>query len=230
MKKMLLTVSVILMALSAQGQDFNFDISFAIGSPQGDFAQSLDRDAYGLDAAFTYKVGREIPLHLGVGIMYQNYGWRERETQFVEGVPEVDVNVRTTNNLITPQFIMRLEPRLGGFSPFIEGSIGFNYLYTQSSIRDEYEDEEIASSINYDYFTSNYGIGGGAKFRLWEGYDEDGDFWGVHLFIKTKYMLGGEAQYLKEGDLIARGNDLEYIISRSRTDLTTFNIGVLFNF
>jgi len=230
MKKIHLTFAILLTALTLQAQPFNFDISIAVGTPQGDFGQSLDRNSYGADFAFTYQVGREIPLHVGVGMMYQNYGWREREAQFVDGVPEVDVNVRTTNNLISPQFIMRLEPKIGGFSPFVEGSIGFNYLYTESSIRDTYEHEEIASTVNYDFYTSNMGIGGGAKFLLWEGFDEDGDFWGIHLIVKTKFMLGGEAMYLKEGDLIPRGNGLDYIVTRSRTDLTTFNIGVVFNF
>jgi len=230
MKKIHLTLVITLVAITGFAQPFNVDISFALGTPQGDFQQSLDRNSYGLDLAFTYQVGRDIPLHIGAGMVYQNYGWRERSAQFIDGVPEVDVNVRTTNNLITPQLLMRLEPRYGGFSPFVEGSIGFNYLYTESSIRDEYEDDEIASSVNYDYFTSNVGIGGGAKFLLWEGYDEDGDFWGIHLFLKTKYMLGGEALYLREGDLVANGNDLELNLSRSRTDLTTFNVGVVFNF
>jgi hypothetical protein len=43
-------------------------------------------------------------------------------------------------------------------------------------------------------------------------------------------MLGGEALYLKEGDLIPNGNNLEYVVSQSRTDLTTFNVGLVFNF
>lgn len=230
MKTLHLAILTALLASATTAQPFNFDISFALGTPQGSFQQSLERDSYGLDFAFTYQIGRNIPIHIGAGMMYQNYGWRERETQFVDGAPEVDINVRTTNNMITPQLIMRIEPTMGGFSPFIEGSVGFNYLYTESSITDMYDDEEIASTVNYDYFTSNSGIGAGAKFRLWQGYDDDGDFIGVHLILKTKYMLGGEAMYLKEGDLIPRGNDLEYIVSRSRTDLTTFNVGVVFNF
>ncbi|MCR9131522.1 MAG: porin family protein [bacterium] len=221
---------VTLLSASATAQPFNFDISFAMGTPQGAFQQSLERDSYGVDFAFTYQIGRDIPIHIGAGMMYQNYGWRERETQFIDGVPEVDVNVRTTNNMITPQLIMRIEPNLGSFSPFIEGSVGFNYLYTQSSITDLYDDEEIASTVNYDYFTSNSGIGAGAKFRLWEGFNDDGDFVGLHLILKTKYMLGGEALYLKEGDLIPNGNNLDYVVSQSRTDLTTFNIGLVFNF
>ncbi len=229
-KHLKLLIAVFLISTSIQAQPFNFDISFALGAPQGDFGQTLDRNSYGLDLAFTYKVGRDLPLYIGAGFMYQNYGWRERETQFVVGVPEVDVNVRTTNNLITPHFLLRIEPRIGGFTPFIEGSVGFNYLFTESAIRDDFDDEDIANTVNYDYFTSNYGIGGGAKFLLWEGFNDQGDFYGIHLILKTKYMLGGEAMYLKEGDLVPIGDELEYNLSRSRTDLATFNVGVVFSF
>ena len=221
---------IALVSAAANAQPFNFDIGFALGSPQGSFQQVLDRDSYGLDMGFTYQLGRNSPIHIGAGFLYQNYGWRERQTQFVSGAPEVDVTVRTTNNLITPHLLLRLEPRFGGFSPFIESTVGFNYLFTQSSIVDDWDDEEIASSVNYDYFTSSMGLGGGAKFRLWEGYDEDGDFFGVHLILKTKYLLGGEALYLTEGDLVPNGNALEYNVRKSRTDLTTFNVGISLNF
>ena len=221
---------VVLMSTGGLAQPFNVEMSFALGTPQGDFQKSLDREAYGADLAFTYRLGRHSPIHLGAGVLYQNYGWKERNSTFLPEIPEVAVNVRTTNNMITPHLILRVQPELGGFSPFVEGTWGFNYLFTESSIRDEWDDEEIASSVNYDYFTSNIGIGGGAKIRLWEGYDDEGDFVGVHLLVKSRYMLGGEAMYLKEGDLINNGNSLEYHVSRSRTDITTFNVGLVFSF
>ena len=64
MKEIHITILILLASISLNAQPFNFDISFALGSPQGDFGQSLNRNAYGLDAAFTYQLGREIPLHL----------------------------------------------------------------------------------------------------------------------------------------------------------------------
>ena len=228
--KIFYTLVAVLVAAGTNAQPFNMEISFALGSPQGDFRQSLERDSYGLDLAFTYQLSKNSPIHVGAGFLYQNYGWVERNSTFLPDIPEVSVNVRTTNNMITPHLILRIQPELGGFSPFMEGTWGFNYLFTESSIHDEWDDEEIASSVNYDYTTSNVGIGGGAKIRLWEGYDDDGDFIGVHLLLKSRYMLGGEALYLKEGDLINHGNTLEYNVSKSRTDITTFNVGFVLSF
>tara|TARA_R110000868_G_scaffold259361_1_gene517117 strand:- start:18132 stop:18788 length:657 start_codon:yes stop_codon:yes gene_type:complete len=212
-----------------KAQAFNFDIGFALGTPNGSFQQSLDRNSYGLDIGATYQIGNS-PFHIGGGLVYQNFGWSERSEYFSPDIPEVELRVRTTNNMVTPHLLVRIEPNLGVISPFVEGMYGFNYLYTESSVLDDWDEEEIASSVNYDSYTSSVGIGGGVKFKLYEGYDEDGDFIGVSLILKTKYMLGGEANYLKEGGLVRTRRGIDYDVSRSRTDLTTFNVGFVLNF
>ncbi len=219
----------IAMPLMSVAQDFNFDIGFALGTPMGSFQQSLDRNSYGVDMGATYQIPNT-PIHLGGGLVYQNYGWTERSEYFSPDIQEVKLRVRTTNNMVTPHFLMRIEPDMGAVSPFVEGILGFNYLYTESSVLDDWAEDEIASSVNYDSYTSSYGIGGGMKFKLYEGYDEDGDFFGVSVVVKAKYMLGGEANYLKEGGLTRSRRGLNYDVSRSRTDLTTFNVGFVFNF
>lgn len=209
-------------------QPFNIDLNFAVGAPQGGFAEELDRNSYGLDIVFTYQIPYS-PIHIGAGIGYQNYGWKQRST-YIDGIPEVDLDVRTTNNIITPHLLARIEAPYGFVQPFIEGSMGFNYLYTETSLIDDYHEEDIASDVNHDYITTNSGLGGGFKINLYEGFDEDGDYRGISLMMKAKYMLGGNASYLREGDLIRNGNFLDLNIRESRTDLVTFNIGVSFNF
>ncbi len=210
------------------GQNYNIDLSFALGDPQGSFAQTLDRNAYGVDASFTTKIPK-MPVHIGAGFIFQNFGWTERNEHFNSNIPEVDVRVRTTNNMITPHLLLRLEPGFGLISPFLEGSVGFNYLYTHSSVINDW-DEEMSGTVNYDYLTSNFGMGGGLKVRLYEGFDDDGEFMGVALVLRARRMIGGEALYMREGDLVSTAGGLEYNLNKSRTDLTTFNIGFMFNF
>ncbi|RNC84766.1 MAG: hypothetical protein ED557_07250 [Balneola sp.] len=229
----MIRIVTIFLILSISGiihaQSFNIDVGFALGTPQGSFQQALDRNSYGVDLAGTYQLPG-LPIHIGGGLIYQNFGWAERSEYFSPDIQEVLVRVRTTNNMVTPHFLMRFEPAYGAIRPFIEGMIGINYLYTESSVVDDWSEEDIASTINYDYTTTNYGIGGGLKFRLYEGYDEDGDFFGVSMIVKAKHMLGGEASYLREGGLIRNRRGVEYDVTRSRTDLTTFNVGVVFSF
>jgi len=230
MKKITYTLfALMVLTVSLSGQEFNFDIGFALGTPNGSFQQSLERNSYGLDIGATYQIGNS-PIHLGGGLVYQNYGWRERSEYFSPNIQEVELRVRTTNNMVTPHFLLRIEPNIGMISPFLEGMFGFNYLYTESSVLDDWAEEEIASSVNYDSYASSLGVGGGLKFKLYEGFDDDGDFIGVSMIVKAKYMLGGEADYLKEGGLTRTRRGLEYDISRSRTDLTTFNVGVVLSF
>ncbi|MFV1883176.1 MAG: hypothetical protein ACMZ7B_01605 [Balneola sp.] len=230
MKKLKVFVfGILLIPGFTAAQGFNFDIGFALGTPQGSFQQSLDRNAYGLDMAATYQIPNS-PIHFGIGGVYQNFGWQERSEFFSPDIQEVRVRVRTTNNMFTPHLLMRFEPQYGIIKPFVEGMVGFNYLYTESSVLDDWDEGELASSVNHDYYTPSYGVGGGVKFKLYEGFDDDGDFFGISLIVKTKYMLGGEADYLKEGDLIRTRRGVDYNVSRSRTDLTTFNVGFVFNF
>ena len=226
MLKLLLLVPIC--SGSLNGQDYNIDLSFALGSPQGSFAQTLERDSYGIDASFTTKVPK-MPIHIGAGFIYQNFGWTERNEYFNSNIPEVDVRVRTTNNMITPHLLLRLEPDFGFMSPFLEGSVGFNYLYTHSSVINDW-DEELSGTVNYDYLTSNFGMGGGMKFRLYEGFDDEGEYLGVALVLRARRMIGGEALYMREGDLVSTSGGLEYNLNKSRTDLTTFNIGFMLNF
>lgn len=229
MKGIKTLIVLIALPITLSAQAYNLDIGFALGTPNGSFRQSLDRNSYGIDIAATYQIANS-PIHLGGGLVYQNYGWRERSEYLSPNIQEIKLRIRTTNNMVTPHLLMRIEPEIGMISPFLEGMIGFNYLYTESSALDDWDDEEIASSVNYDSYTSSYGIGGGMKFRLYEGYDDDGDFIGVSLIVKAKYMLGGEADYLKEGGLIRTRRGLSYDISNSRTDLTTFNVGFVLTF
>lgn len=227
--KRIICLVIILMPVVSAAQSFNLDVGFALGTPMGSFQQSLDRNSYGIDMGATYQIPYT-PIHVGGGLVYQNYGWTERSEYFSPDIQEIKLRVRTTNNMVTPHFLMRIEPDMGIFGPFLEGMVGFNYLYTESSVLDDWAEDEIASSVNYDSYTSSYGIGGGMKFKLYEGYDNDGDFFGVSLTVKAKYLLGGEANYLKEGGLTRNRRGLNYDISRSRTDISTFNIGLTFSF
>ncbi len=234
MKKVTVFIlTAILISVSASAQHFghrpfSFEIDFAVGTPQGTFMQELERNSYGLDMSFTYQVP-DSPVHIGMGLTYQNFGWRERYTN-IYGIPEVDLKVRTTNNMVTPHLIMRIESPTQGFRPFVEGTLGFNYLFTESSLLDDWDDEEIASDINHDYLTSSFGLGGGVKIDLYEGLDDDGDFFGVSMVVRSRLNLGGEALYMKEGDLERTSDGVILNLRRSRTDLTTFNVGFVLSF
>ena len=208
-------------------QPFNIDLSFAMGTPKGSFSNALDRNLYGIDMALTYQL-QGTPLHFGMGLQYQNFGWSESYDYY-----SFDGKVRTTHDMISPHLLMRIEAPLSYISivsPFVEGIVGFNYLYTESKVVDFWSDEETPGTINYDHATPSYGIGGGLRIRLFEEFDFDGDYLKIAFLIKTRYMVGGEAVYLKEGGLTSTSSGLNYNLERSRTDLVTLNFGFVLSF
>jgi hypothetical protein len=230
MKKATLFFSILALSTATiQAQYSVIEASFIYGMPQGDFQQSLNRETYGFDASYLYNIDYT-PIQIGVGLNFHNYGWQTRREFFSPNIQEVQVKVRTTNNMANPHFIARIAPELGPVSPFVEGTIGFNYLYTQSSVLEEWEGEEIATTINHDFVTGSAGIGGGIRFSLYDGYDDDGDRFRVNLVMKGRLLIGGEADYLREGDLLRTRRGLQYSLNRSRTDMTTYSIGFSINF
>lgn len=230
MKKYNLVPLILLLGtnLSVFSQSFQLDVNALVGTPKGVFMDELNRNSIGVDLALTYQI-ENTPIYVGTGITLQNYGWKERDT-YLYNAPEIDVSVRTTNNIVTPYFILKLEEQVGRVSPFIEAQLGINYLYTESTLIDSWDEEEIASDINYDYYTTSSGFGGGLKFKLYEGFTQTGKHNNINLVLKGKFMNGGNARYLKEGDLHVNGNDLILNVRESRTDIISYSVGISFSF
>ncbi|MBN2410639.1 hypothetical protein JXQ31_03030, partial [candidate division KSB1 bacterium] len=108
-----------------------------------------------------------------------------------------------------------------------------NYLFTSTEIKNQYsfgEDEEIASSTNQDDFTSSYGGGGGLMIKVYEGFNKNSSLYEIFVDIGIKYLVGGEAEYLKEGSITRKNNKVYYDLSKSTTDLLNFHIGAAINF
>ena len=76
------------------------------------------------------------------------------------------------------------------------------------------------------------GYGGGIMFQVWHrksrAKEARGKIYAVHIDAKALYIAGGEAEYLKEGSIIIHDDaTVEYIVSKSKTDLLDIHISVL---
>ena len=116
----------------------------------------------------------------------------------------------------------------------MDGLFGFSYLFTETKIKDESDLEEIASSTNFDDFTYSYGAGGGVMIQVFDGTKKlpaDAGFAPIILIdLRIRYLIGGEAEYLKEGSITRENGQLFYDVSKSDTDLMTLHIGVVLEF
>ena len=202
-------------------------INFILGFPQGEFKENIDRLGVGIGGEFmilTPKPGS--PFGIGINAGFINYGDETRREPFSLTIPDVTVDVSRTNNLVNFHLMFRVAPHAGKLRPYLEGFIGGAYIFTETTIKSE-GDEEIASSTNFDDFAWNYGAGGGLMYEVYRNNDD-----GSALFIdiKVRYLLGSEAEYLKEGSVIIENGQLSYEVSKSKTDLLTAQLGVIYFF
>ncbi|RPI25832.1 MAG: hypothetical protein EHM61_13340 [Acidobacteria bacterium] len=235
MKRQFLVGSALFLALlfaflsPAAGQNFDLGADFIIGLPQNQFRDNINEEGYGASGHFGYFLG-DSPIMIGVDAGFLNYGTMKRWEPFSDEIPEVTVRVQTTNNILLAHGFLRLQPQQGPVRPYVEGLLGFKYLFTRTSVVDEFYDETIASSTNFDDLAGSWGVGTGLDIRLWENRRHRGVV-DVSLTLGAKYLWGSEAEYLKKGS-IRRDPDggVTYLVLQSRTTMLIPSIGARVRF
>lgn len=223
-------VAPLLMPLVGSAQHFQGNLDLVVGVPRGEFRDNVDRAGLGLEVGIGW-APRGAPFMVGIDFQYLNYGDESRREPFSTTIPDVTVKVSTTNDIFMSHLAVRLQPNEGFFRPYMEGLAGVNYLFTRTEISNVSTDEEVASSTNFDDAAFSYGGGAGAMFRVYESTDDaNAGLKEVLINVGTRYMLGGEAEYLKEGSVRRENGRVAYDVSKSETDLLTFRVGVVLRF
>ena len=209
---------------------FDTGISIGIAAPQGEFRDNVDRNGFSFSGSALIRPGL-VPVKFGIELGYINYGSENRRESFSYTIPDVTVRVERTNNIFLGHLLVRLQKDAGIISPYLDGLVGFNYLWTETKIRDVYNFEEITSSKNLDDLAFSYGVGGGFMFNVYEARTVVADIAKIYIDLKVRYLYGGKAEYLKEGAVrIDEYDNVIYDISKSTTDLMLYQIGVVFSF
>lgn len=210
---------------------FEAGLSLGASIPQGEFADQNDAVGFGGNLHFLYQLPAT-PVALGVNIGFMNYGSESRNEPFSTTIPDVTVRVTNSNNLVNGHLVTRIQPPNATFKPYLEGLFGFNYLFTDTKIEDnDFDDDDVASSTNFEDWTTSMGLGIGFRFKLTTLKDENAVPTGnLFLEVGTRYLWGGEAEYLKEGSIGHDNGKVVYDVTQSRTDLMQINVGVVFEF
>lgn len=215
---------------------FSVGMDLNLGTPLSGFANTMDRAGFGATFQGGYQL-RNQPVMLGLDLGFLNFGRDRRNESFSLTIPDATVLVENTYNLIHSSFVLRLVPPAGEIRPYFEGAIGFNYLYTETTIEntDSYLEEPIARSTNFDDFAFSYGVGAGLLIEL-HSYPVIDILEGttrierIMLNLMGRYKAGGTAEYLKKGSITVQNGQAFYDVSRSKTDLFYYTVGVLFMF
>jgi len=206
---------------------------FAMGFPQNEFKENVDNISYGASGYFTYRLPNS-PLSAGLSFSFLMYGHESREEPFGSNVPEVWVDVNTTNAMIMGHFLLRLQPPTGRLRPYLDGLFGFKLLTTDTRVRSQefLDDEAIASSNHIRDTALSFGAGAGVMICAYAAprCPNRGSSFAVYVDLGTRYLKGGNTEYMIEGSLIRNGDDIIYEVYESTTDIITMHIGVSFSF
>jgi hypothetical protein len=214
---------------AAQHAEIGGDVFAAF--PQNEFKRNLNTVGGGLSAHLGY-VPEESPILLGVRFLYVLYG-SDTGSDVIRGeFSLLDAEVTTTNNILIGQLFAQLGGQVGRFRPFVEGFLGYNYLFTETTVRGAQTGETISSETNFHDGAFGYGGGGGFHLSITgENLDDPAappD--GLSLSLSARYMFGGKAKYLKEGSIRQENGTLVYYTHESTTDLIMIALGVTYSF
>lgn len=236
MKKTKLALAASLMILAfgqstLAGDRFQASLNFLMGYPQNDFKMNVDRTFYGLSGEFFYQLPRS-PFSLGVSLEYLNYGSETRIEPLSHDIPDVLIDVTTRNSIFSSVAVLRLYPVEGPFRPYVEALVGFNYLFTTTSVNDDSDwSEDIATTTNFDDWALTYGAGTGAIIRALEIRSQQGrSLFSLYMEIGVRYFKGRTAEYLKKGSMRREHGSLMYEPLMSTTDLVKAHFGIVFRF
>ncbi len=211
---------------SAQSGGINLGLAF----PRGEFYQFVKRGGFGGSIeGLIYPYGDRTPFGVGLNLGFYNYGNETRNAPLSYTIPDVTVNVDRTNNIMNFHLLFRLQTNNTLIRPYVDLLFGGSYFFTETTVRKEKNDEEVTSSNNVEDYAWSYGAGAGLLFKLT---DMDNGATGtsspLFLDFKVRYLMGSEAEYLREGDVQVNttNGQVTYFFSKSKTDLLTVHLGV----
>jgi len=204
-------------------------LAVIVGFPQGEFDQKVENVGFGLDLFGGIGLGRT-PVVVGIEGSFLMYGFERRRTPFSNTIPDVTVEVETSNSIALGHLVLRLQPSSGPLRPYADGLFGVKYFFTETTVKDDnFSDREIASSTNFDDAALSYGVGGGVDIQVYRG--RGGKKVGAVLISAgARYLFGSEAEYLREGSIERRDGQVFFTTERSETNILITRLGVTLQF
>lgn len=195
--------------------------SIVYGRPTGDFATYV-KQGFGVDGFGRWKVDRRGIFSLGLEGGWMQYGRETIRTPLSSTVGRIMVDVTTSNNIVFLGAGPQLMAPGGPVRPYVNGSIGFSYFFTQSSVEgSDNNNYSFAETTNFDDLV--FATTGGAGVYIPFGTRQE-----AGLDIGVRYHNGGRGQYLREGSIQDRPGDTPLITPiESQTRLVSWRVGVV---
>ncbi|MFQ5601978.1 MAG: hypothetical protein ACE5HS_01765 [bacterium] len=216
-------------------QNLDLNLNLLYGVPKNEFSDNLEGGrGFGLAGSLGYHLGNS-PLRVGLEVGALIYGSETRKEPF-PNIPEVTLDVKTSNNILLLHPLIRIQGKSGFFRPYLDGLIGWHYFFTKTEIKseDDIDEEPIFSSTQKEDWVFSYGLGGGLMIRIINKLNKeqksDSQEKEVLLDFRVRYLYGGKAEYLKQGSVRRENGQVFYDVLNSKTDMLTFQLGVVYTF
>jgi hypothetical protein len=187
------------------------------GVPIGTFGENID-SAGGFSGHLGVGLGGSM-VTVGGELAYLWYGEEKRKVPFSLTIPDVVVNVTTSNAMFLAHGRIRVQQREGRWRPYIDGLLGLTDIFTKTSIdlgsvcTGTVCSDVSPSTTNLRDVVLSYGGGGGVMI----GFGSPPS--AARLDISVRYLRGGEADYLRQGTIRREDGQVFLDRSRSRTDM-----------
>lgn len=193
--------------------------------PQGEFADQVGT-GYGFGANVVLPFGRSSPVGIRLDAGFLIYGHERKRVCFSSTVGcRVELDLNTNNNI----FVAGIGPQLmlpkGAVRPYLTGSVGLAYLFTESSVEGSSDLSPFANTTNYDDLTFAWTGAAGIYIPVRRGRQP------ISIDLSARYHANGRADYLREGSI--RDNpdgSISVTPIHSETNFWTWQLGLAFGF
>lgn len=203
---------------------FSIEGDLLVAQPKGEFATQIDTEGYGGNVGGLFRIDKEGIFSIRADIGGMQYGSETLHAPYLPITGRVSLDVETTNSAYWGTIGPQITAPVGRFQPYLNAAVGVMGFATQTSVRGSDSDYEYASTTNQDDATSAYIFGGGVYVPLGSAKE-----WKFHA--GARYFYGGQASYLKEGDIRDNADGSITLFPRtSKTDQVTWQVGASYTF
>jgi hypothetical protein len=199
--------------------------SVMYAQPVGDFSDNINGGG-GAEGHLLLRLNRNGALALrldGGFLVYGNERKRVRLSNTVGDRIQVDLN--TSNNIALLGIGPQITAPSGAVRPYVNGSVGLAYFFTQSSVDGISENEQLFRTTNKDDVTFAYTGGAGIYIPLAVSRSV------VSLDIGARYHNNGTPEYLRKGDIQDNPDGSVTLTPvKSRADFVSYHLGVSVGF
>ena len=201
----------------------NGGAAFTVAQPVHDFHDYVANGVGGAGHVL-YRLGAEGAFGLRGDLGFLSYGHERRRVPILPTTGRVTADLTTTNGI----FWLGVGPQLmvpsGPVRPYANASAGFSVFTTNSTLKEPYSDEEIASTNNQSDFTWAAGAGGGVLVPVSRRLRNI-----AFLDLGARYHRNGRVRYLRKGGIVDLPNGTSRLdVIDSPADLWTFHVGLTF--